>query len=398
QPDEKFGSSVAFDGDALIVGAPGFDFGAFTQAGRAFAFRRTPSGWIEEAALLDPTPGASGACGRSVAVEGDVAVVGAPMVATGEAHVYRRGPGGWAFEQTLLASGGKNGDEFGSSVAIDAGRILVGATRHKLSQVEVGAAYVFERVGGVWQQQAKLVPPNLTTPNTLLYASSEFGTSVALEGTRALISAQLCSFVFDETAPGQWSESTRLRDLGGLSHGDLSGKTVALDGAHALIGDPTDHDLGGTLSPGTPTGAAVVWSLDGAQCPTLRAWSRGAPTSTGATQDFGISAPAASATSWHLMLGSLSGTSPGVDLGGGILVPLVPDVYTLALLQSPQAGPLKHGFAPLDSARRGYAKIVVPGAVLASLKGVSAWHCALVLDLAVGTAVQVSAPVELRLY
>ncbi|MGH9895499.1 MAG: FG-GAP repeat protein, partial [bacterium] len=83
--------------------------------------------------------------GRSVAIRGDVAVVGADLdddngYQSGSACVYRRNGSEWGHETTLLAPDGNEIDLFGYSVAIsdDGTRIVVGA-----SGDETGSAYMF---------------------------------------------------------------------------------------------------------------------------------------------------------------------------------------------------------------------------------------------------------------
>lgn len=96
--------------------------------------------------------------GASVDVEGDVAVVGAPDADTdgnedqGAAYVFERIGNEWVEQAKLTASDGEDGDEFGASVAVDVGNpptVIVGAPEADRigpdgeTQEEYGAAYVF---------------------------------------------------------------------------------------------------------------------------------------------------------------------------------------------------------------------------------------------------------------
>lgn len=119
-----------------------------------------------------------------VAVSGDVVVVGASRdlcegSATnecGSAYVFANGGSGWAQAQKLRASDATRGDAFGYTVAVDGDVAVVGAPGSNNYDTR-GSAYVFKNLGGVWTEQAKL------TAAVRDYAD-QFGKSVGVsEGT-----------------------------------------------------------------------------------------------------------------------------------------------------------------------------------------------------------------------
>lgn len=71
---DSYGWSVATDGNLIVVGAFGDDAGA-TDAGTAYVFNATTGALA--ATLSNPAPTASDWFGFSVAISGDMAVVGA---------------------------------------------------------------------------------------------------------------------------------------------------------------------------------------------------------------------------------------------------------------------------------------------------------------------------------
>jgi hypothetical protein len=88
---DRFGSSVALWGDALIVGAQSEDsaiggVGAGEKnddayhSGAAYLFRRGASGWTETAYIKAPEPKVYEAFGASAAVYEDIIVIGAPVI------------------------------------------------------------------------------------------------------------------------------------------------------------------------------------------------------------------------------------------------------------------------------------------------------------------------------
>ena len=99
---------------------------------------------------------------------------------SGAVYVYDRTSAGAEFVETvkLTASDAGASDAFGTSVAIDGDVMLVGAPTADGTETNQGATYVFGRVGGLWSELAILEPG---TPS----ASGLFGTSVHLEAVSA---------------------------------------------------------------------------------------------------------------------------------------------------------------------------------------------------------------------
>src|SRR5215208_580382 len=77
---DRLGSSVAIDGDTIVAGAPADTVGANTYQGSAYTFARTGPAARAETAKLTAFEGApDDMLGRSVAVEGDAILAGAPL-------------------------------------------------------------------------------------------------------------------------------------------------------------------------------------------------------------------------------------------------------------------------------------------------------------------------------
>ena len=122
--------------------------------------------------------------GSSVSISGDTALIGAwGDNASGSAYVFTRSGGVWTQQAKLLASDGAMFDGFGWSVSLSGDTALIGAPfRYDNGDFFSGSVYVFTRSGGVWTQQAKLLPSDGA-------AYDRFGGSVSLIGDTALIGA-----------------------------------------------------------------------------------------------------------------------------------------------------------------------------------------------------------------
>jgi hypothetical protein len=102
-----FGFSVALSGDMALIGAYGNDDNGDTS-GSAYGFRFDGSNWVEEAKLTPSDAARSDAFGGAVAPSGDIALVGAEGdffgSATGAAYVFRRNGSTWAEEEKLAST------------------------------------------------------------------------------------------------------------------------------------------------------------------------------------------------------------------------------------------------------------------------------------------------------
>ena len=249
-PGDGAGNAVAVDGDTAVVGAYGYSTTSQAGRGAAYVYIRSGTTWAQQALLAPAGLGAGDAFGWSVAISGDTVVVGAHQhtvngdVSAGATYVYVRTGTTWALQATLTAPTPASGDQFGSSVAISGNTVLVGASATDVAAVgtDAGAAYVFTRSGTTWSQQARV---------TGSAAYDEFGTSVALSGTTALIGAfnvaprdpssadgsccgQGAAYVLTGSG-SSWVSQATLRASDGQG-GDFFGYTVALDGDTAVVG------------------------------------------------------------------------------------------------------------------------------------------------------------------
>ncbi len=256
-PLALFGRSVAVDDDTVVVGAPGAD----SDRGAAYVFVRNGVVWTEEQKLEANDGDAGDQLGMSVAVLGDDTVVGAALAdgnasRSGAAYFYTRSSGSWTQEQKLEANDGAANDEFGWSVGMAVDTVVIGANwdTHSAGS-SAGSAYVFSRAAGSWTQDQKLIAGDAT-------AGDMFGMAVSIDGNTVVVGAPGAdaptlsdagaAYVFARDATS-WSQEDKL-EASDSGAGDEFGKAVDLDGDHALVGAPK-HD---TVS-GTAAGSAYVF-------------------------------------------------------------------------------------------------------------------------------------------
>ncbi|MCL4822709.1 MAG: FG-GAP repeat protein, partial [Anaerolineales bacterium] len=242
-PNDRFGESVAFGGDALFASAPSAD--VLRYGGAVYVFLRDQGGadnwgqwkkiegdiayaerigfWIdtqddlliaggrEVAYIYDrhrggenewgvvkrlsaSPPGTGAGFGISTALCGTTAFVGAWYDGNmrGTAFVLEEasgGPSNWGQTQTLLSSNGQEQDYLGESVDCSGSLAVVGARYGDGPVADTGAAYLFDRnpETGEYRETHALAASNLID-------QTFFGAQVRLVGRQVLIGARQADF------------------------------------------------------------------------------------------------------------------------------------------------------------------------------------------------------------
>jgi hypothetical protein len=328
---DLFGASLALTpaGDTLVVGAPGHSTGeppiAFADrdySGAVYVFGNTNSVWSQEALLKASNAGGTYMCdcvdtscvtggegdafGVSVAISEDTVVVGAPgegSAATGvngnesddsapgagAAYVFERVDGTWQQTAYLKASNTNAGDRFGFAVAIAGDTIAVGAEREDSagdegdnSAEDAGAVYVFERMGGTWEQTQYLKASNAA-------AGFLFGANLVISETTLVVgspgessiggSNSGAAYVFSLVG-GAWTQTNFYKAFnadadsqfagppGSVSFADpttlipcevqatTKGSSLSLSGATLIVGAPYEDSAAIGVN-GVPTSNAI---------------------------------------------------------------------------------------------------------------------------------------------
>ncbi len=299
--DDQFGSAAAVDSNTAVIGVPGDDDGTLSGSGSVFVFARdSDSGVWDQGTKLTAGDGASlDSFGTSVALDGNTMVVGASrddhglMIRAGSVYVFTRASQNdtWSQAAKIVPAGVAAGDEFGRSVAVDdnTGTIVAGAWHDDSNE---GSAYVFTEPTGGWSGWGTLTDPakaNLTATLTASNAAANdyFGHSVAVDGGTVLIGASgrdggkgaVYAFTKPKTDDG-WTgdldidtgDATKLTAGDGADN-DLLGASVAIDDGTAVIGaigDGANEDDGDDTNDLTNAGSAYVF-IEGPS-----AWSQAA--------------------------------------------------------------------------------------------------------------------------
>lgn len=243
---DLFGFSVSISGDTIVVGAYGDDDDG-NATGSAYVFTRTGSIWTEQQKLLASDRVALDRFGESVAIDGDTIIVSSRTAGIndrGAAYVYTRSGTVWTEQQKLISSDSKSGFEFGNKVDVSGDTAAVCKRTDNDNGFFSGAGYVFTRKGTVWSEQQKLTASDGVKRD-------EFCSSVSIDGNKIVIGSALDddngfnsgSFYLFMRTGESWNEQAKLLPSDGFSFQGI-GNRVAIDGDEIIVGADGDNDNG----------------------------------------------------------------------------------------------------------------------------------------------------------
>jgi choice-of-anchor B domain-containing protein len=246
---DGFGRALALDGSTLLVGQSTDDSAAANNRIHVYTKPNAAGAW-RHAGHFAPQQAVPGdGFGRTLAVSGDLAVVGAANSdsSRGSVYLFRRSGSSWTQQAVLRPEGLQPNAGFGSSVAIAGDLLLIGASR---ADSNSGAAYVFRRdSAGAWAQDAKLTLPVLPA----MARNARFGASVLLHDGRAYVGAPgLLQFVGGVLAFEHDTAQKRWRPIGSYlpfeaSPGTQFGTSVAVVGQDVWVGAPGAAQFNGRV-------------------------------------------------------------------------------------------------------------------------------------------------------
>ncbi len=274
---DRFGTSVSIHEDVLVVGSRFDDDECPAEpacnSGSVYVFRRVEAAWTQEAKLTASDASSGAEFGSAVSLDGHLLVIGSylddaacaqdPSCDSGSAYVFLFDGISWNEDAKLTASDAEAEDWFGVSVAVEGDVIIVGAEHDSDSGSYSGSAYIFHQPDGGWENMTETA--KLTASDGR--EADRFGVSVFIHGGVALVGARNedsrgsnagAVYVYRQNGL-HWAEQTKLTASDG-ELGDRFGVAVAGDGDDALVGAPQEN----AACPGFPdcnSGAAYVFDV-----------------------------------------------------------------------------------------------------------------------------------------
>jgi hypothetical protein len=263
-----FGEAVGISGDTLVVGATDWNVASGDQFGSAYVYQRAGSEWNQQARLTS-SDGKDGFqydqhFGRSVAIEGDTIVVGAPDADHPEAgdnagavYVFNRSGDTWEQSAKLEAAEPRAHERFGNKLYLDGNTLAVAGDQDD-------ALYVFVQDEDAWDQQAQLKLSLPTENHWRTVSLALYGDILVAGVTNTPFFAQDGSgsvYIYQRQG-NRWTESASLageRDFGVAVA--LGASPAAQDGqADTLV-----VGAGGDSTAGLYAGAVYVFARQGSE-------------------------------------------------------------------------------------------------------------------------------------
>jgi len=243
-PSSGYGQSVAVSGSLAVVGAYKDGSQDANLGGSAYIFDTTTGNQLQQLTADDPS--ANAFLGSSVAIDGNIAVLGAPRFNSGDtglgsAYLFDVSTGNQLFK--LTGSDTVAGDYFGLSVSISGNLAVVGSP-------SAGEAYVFDVTTG--EELFKLTASD-AVPGQLGF----FGYTVSISHNTVIVGAHGDAsgsgavYLFDVTTGAELTKLVAAEDnLGAF------GFSVALSGNTAAIGTRND-----TINEEFRSGSAYIFDI-----------------------------------------------------------------------------------------------------------------------------------------
>ncbi|NQT64589.1 MAG: T9SS type A sorting domain-containing protein [FCB group bacterium] len=258
---DYFGRSVSISGDCVVIGASHDDDNGF-GSGSAYIFQGNGSNWTEQAKLTASDGAVDDYFGWSVSISGDYAVIGASHdddngFNSGSAYIFQRNGNIWTEQAKLTASDGAECEYFSRSVSISGDYAVFGADEDYNKEGYYGSAYIFQRTGSNWIEQVKLTASDGIDDHY-------FGRSVSISGDCVVIGAfgdddngfgSGSAYIFQGNG-SNWAEQAKLTASDGAGN-DRFGYSVSISGDYAVFGAYQDDDNG------TCSGSAYIFHKDG---------------------------------------------------------------------------------------------------------------------------------------
>lgn len=235
---------------------------AQTNAGALLIEKRAQSGIefgigaIQQARLTASNPRQMDEFGWSVAIDQDIAVIGARnadpdrgqgrIENAGAAYVFRYDGVSWVLEAQLTAADARPGDSFGVAVAISGNTIAVGASGQDHNGfADAGAVYLFRRKGNAWNQIARLTAADPASEDN-------FGSAIALKGETLVVGANSkdllnlpdagAAYIFISRG-NSWDQKAKLLPIRPTA-GGYYGTSTAISEKYIVIGETQANPFG----------------------------------------------------------------------------------------------------------------------------------------------------------
>ncbi len=275
---DKFGVALEMVGNELFIGALAHSLdenggNPMSESGAVYVYEYVGGVWSFKQKIVAYDRNGGEWFGSSVSESNGTLLVGAVYeekdengvvgVNSGAAYIYEKdNVGNWGIVQKIVAPDKAPGDNFGWSCAIDGSVLIVGSNKNDLggSAPNGGAAYIYEKVAGVWSFKSKITGSNIV-------ASDLFGFSVDVDGDYIICGANRKDagiqrigkvYVFKKDGSGNWIENQILSSPTGSATLGAFGQVVKSKNGKMFVASPIE-----SIFPNYGMGSVFLYNRDG---------------------------------------------------------------------------------------------------------------------------------------
>jgi choice-of-anchor B domain-containing protein len=236
---DGFGGAVAIEGSTLMVSSTSNS----DNKGKVYVFSGSGTEW-KPAQELTITADSS-RFGYAVLLKGNTAAISAPAADgdKGAVYLFSRAGNRWALDTMIQPSDLPARASFGASIAMDGDLMVIGATG---ADSGLGTAYVYRKAGNGWNQEAKLQVQGLERP-------AGMGSALAIKDGKIFVGmpqaygfAGAVAIFTHDTARKRWTSRERLQAFD-ASTGGRFGSSIAFVGTEIWVGAPGAGRGAGTI-------------------------------------------------------------------------------------------------------------------------------------------------------
>lgn len=213
--------------------------GTEEQAGKVFVYRQSEVGeWVQEDVLAGSDTEAGDGFGATIALDGDLLLVGAPEKddSKGAVHVFQfdADQGVWQEKTKLSANDDSEGSQFGYALALDKNRLYVGAPSHD-QRAGIVYSYEYDVASSEWSENGVLTAFDASPYQRFGYSLHEHDGSLWV-GAPGFSRSKGALYVYGHDEEDEdWGRVTKIKgsDIDSRAY---FGAEVAAAGTHAVVG------------------------------------------------------------------------------------------------------------------------------------------------------------------
>lgn len=233
----EYGTSVAIRNSYALAGAAREN----NASGAAYIYHKDSGGnWTFQQSITAPDPNEGAEYGGGAKMVDSLMVIAAGradvsgLQRTGALYVYQLNETTWEYQTKLIANDFSADAKMGmnpTSLAMENATIVAGAPGEN---GWVGSVYVFEKSGGTWSQEQKIMSPNPQPNDT-------FGIGVAIAGDFMVVGANEedntkgAAHIYRKSNVGVWDHIQKITASDAMAQGYF-GTSVAITDSYIAIG------------------------------------------------------------------------------------------------------------------------------------------------------------------